>query len=196
MKTLVKLFFILLSMSLLMGCSKTDEFFEDSPELKKAKVMVKVPFKADFLGEYTSVTFNPDAECGEPFFCRVIVDYEGTATHLGKMYGTFEFCACGPADPDIEAPNNIYAGGETIFTAANGDMLFLVSEGSTVVQGKRPDHPEHVISWWQDNWVITGGTGRFEGATGSGTTDDYNSSLDPNSHHHWTGTITMIKGKR
>ena len=38
------------------------------------------------------------------------------------------------------------------------------------------------------------GMGRFEGATGSGTNDDYNSDLDPYSHHHWTGTITLVKG--
>jgi len=45
-------------------------------------------------------------------------------------------------------------------------------------------------------FVILGGTGRFEGATGGGMTDDYNSSEDPYSHHQWVGKITLVKGKR
>ena len=61
--------------------------------------------------------------------------------------------------------------------------------------GRLDDHPEYVTSWWKDPWEITGGTGRFEGATGSGYTDDYNSAIDPYSHHRWTGTITMLKGE-
>ena len=195
MKILIKLLIVVLAVSLFAGCDKTGGLFEDSPELKSADVEVTLPFKADFLGEYSNVIY-PDPECGPTYYCRVFVDYEGTATHLGKIYGSFEFCACGPDDPAVEGQDNQYAGGETTFTAANGDKLFLMTEGSTVVQGKRPDHPEYVTSWWQDNWVITGGTGRFEGASGSGTSDDYNSSEDPNSHHHWVGTITLVKGKQ
>ncbi|WP_340113193.1 hypothetical protein [Maribellus mangrovi] len=50
MKTLVRLCFILLSMSLLIGCSKTDEFLEDSqPELKKAKTNVMPSAATDVL---------------------------------------------------------------------------------------------------------------------------------------------------
>ena len=44
---------------------------------------------------------------------------------------------------------------------------------------------------WRDPFVFKGGTGRFEGASGGGKTDDYNSSEDPNSHHHWKGTIRL-----
>ncbi|MBP1668794.1 MAG: hypothetical protein H6Q21_1160, partial [Bacteroidetes bacterium] len=47
--------------------------------------------------------------------------------------------------------------------------------------------------YWRDPFEILGGTGKFKGATGKGTTDDYNSSEDPYSHHHWTGTITLLK---
>ena len=189
--------------NLVAGCNKTDEFtVDENAQLKSAQLKsaqshkVTVPFEANFIGEYKSFTENPEAECGEPYFCRVIVDFEGTATHLGKIYGTFEFCACGPDDPDVEGPDQAYEGGVNTFTAANGDKLYILSMGSTVVEGRRPDHPEYVCCWWQDTWEITGGTGRFEGATGSGITDDYNSSEDPNSHHQWTGTITLVKGKR
>jgi hypothetical protein len=42
-----------------------------------------------------------------------------------------------------------------------------------------------VVSYWKDPFVILGGTGKYEGATGDIITDDYNSSEDPYSHHHW-----------
>jgi len=160
--------------------------------------MVTVPFEANFTGEYIAIYHPGDDEfsCEELYNCRVIVEAMGTAKHLGKFTTSFDFCACGPDDPDIEGLDFQYEGGESCFIAANGDKLYLTTEGSSVVVGRLPEHPEYVTSYWKDKFEITGGTGRFKDATGSGTTDDYNSSLDPYSHHHWTGTITLKKGKR
>lgn len=196
MKTLLKLLFIVVSVSLLIGCEKTEELVvNNSGELKSAELgadkthetkMVTVPFKADFLGEYVNFIVGPASECGDFYGCRVFVDFEGTGTHLGTFFGSFEFCACGPEGE--------YAPTESYMVAANGDML-IVSCGGQVINGRLEDHPEYVTSYWRDPFVILGGTGRFEGATGSGMTDDFNSSEDPNSHHHWVGTITMLKGK-
>ncbi|MGQ1786543.1 hypothetical protein [Saccharicrinis sp. GN24d3] len=198
MKTLVKLMYFMTYLGLVLACAQSDDVVDEMSDtsLKSGRThTVTLPFEANFLGEYTNVIY-PDSTCDESYNCRVFVDYTGTATHLGKMYGSFEFCACGPDDPNIEGPDGKYTGGETCFHAANGDKLFLRSEGSSVAYQMLPEHPEYVKSWWRDNWEITGGTGRFEGATGCGTSDDYNSSLDSYSHHHWTGTITMVKGKR
>ena len=194
MKTLVKILIFVACLGFVISCSKSDEFVENSPELKKAEVMVTVPFEANFIGEYVNFIVGPDAGCEVDYNCRVFVDFQGNATHLGKMHGSFEFCACGPDDPDVEGPDNKYLPSESYMVAANGDSLFISCWG-TVVDGRTPDHPEYVTSWWRDEFVILGGTGRFEGASGEGMTDDYNSSLDPNSHHHWTGTITMVRGK-
>lgn len=185
-------------LGLVVTCSKSDDVFDEmsDADLKSGKTHeVTVPFKADFLGEHTDVIY-PDETCGDLYNCRVFVDYEGRATHLGKMYGSFEFCACGQDNPDTEEIENPFAGGETWFIAANGDKLHLLTEASSVIDGRRPDHPEYVIQWWRNKFEIIGGTGRFEGASGEGWADDYNSSLDQNSHHHWTGTINLVKGKR
>jgi hypothetical protein len=176
------------------------ENYEDdlsSSELKKSELgsnkedgmkKVTVPFKADFLGDY--VLIDPgNVECAEDgFVVKVGVDFEGTATHLGKFTGSFEFCAGGPDDPDIEGPDRQYGPTISHMEAANGDILYVSCWGS-----RAEDHPEHVVSYWRDPFIIIGGTGRFEGATGSGYTDDFNSTLDNNSHHHWKGTITLIK---
>ena len=186
MKTLVKLLFCMACISLLYTCQKSDEFSDElsGNELKSAKTTtVTVPFKADFIGTYMYV--GPGDVCVEPQFLQVIVEFQGNATHLGKITGNFDFCC--------DAESN-YGPTTSYMLAANGDKLFVSCTGR-VIEGRLNDHPEYVTSYWRDPFVITGGTGRFEGATGSGMTDDYNSALDPFSHHNWTGTITLLKGK-
>lgn len=149
---------------------------------------VTEPFEANFTGEYVNIITGDElVDCDEEFECRVIVDFEGTATQLGNITGQFSFCACGP--------DGKYAPTESFLVAEDGDTLFFSCHGK-VLEGRLEEHPEYVTSYWKDPFVFKGGTGRFEGATGDGTTDDYNSSLDPNSHHHWKGTITLKKGKK
>ena len=201
MQNFVKFFQWMAVVSLFFACSESGNFYdnempdpitENGDENARRMghdepVMVTVPFKANFIGDYAGFLIGPDAECGAPFNCRVFVDFEGNGTHLGNFTGSFEFCACGPEGE--------YGPTISSMIAANGDILYVSCEGR-VIPGREEDHPDHVTSYWRDPFVILGGTGRFEGATGGGMTDDYNSSEDPNSHHHWTGSITMVKGKR
>ena len=143
------------------------------------------PFEANFTGEYANVYTGEEVkDCPDGFECRVVVNFEGTATELGNISGTFNFCACGPEGE--------YAPTHSFLVSENGDSLFFSCNGK-VIEGRTADHPEFVTSYWRDPFVFTGGTGRFEGASGGGTTDDYNSSLDPNSHHNWKGTLTLKK---
>ncbi len=194
MKTLKKLLFFILGIGLLFACSKSDSFWGDEPLGKTMNgghdqpVMVAMPFKADLIGEYNLQ--EPEVKCGyseeNPYMYHIIVTANGTATHLGKTYAYFDFC-CNVA-------TGTYATGEIYLVAANGDMLYLSGEGQ-VMTGRLDYHPDYVNSYWKDPMIVLGGTGRFAGATGTIMTDDYNSDLDPNSHHHWTGTITLVKGK-
>jgi hypothetical protein len=196
MKTLKRLFVIMMAAGLLFSCTDADDLMVEDNQgkgLKKGKVdpvTVTVPFKADFTGDYVYLYFAGQegmGECDDGYFrCRVGVEFKGTGTQLGNFTGFFDFCACGP--------QNAYGSTVSEMVAANGDILYVSCQGN-VIGGRQPDHPEHVVSYWRDPFIILGGTGRFEGATGEGMTDDYNSSLDPNSHHHWTGTITLVKGK-
>ncbi|MBN2699079.1 MAG: hypothetical protein JXR52_09640 [Bacteroidales bacterium] len=157
------------------------------------------PFEADFTGNY--VSYLPDAKCGEcpvdtagnpvgpECWTMVINEGSGTSTHLGNFTHYFEFCG-----DDL---SGIYPGDHMIayFIDENGDTLKVSCAGKVLV-GRTKDHPEHVNSYWKDPFVIEGGSGRFEGATGEGMTDDYNSDQDPFSHHHWKGTITLVKGNK
>jgi len=161
-----KLLFVLICISIICACSKTET----------------IPFEVEFIGSYTSVTV--DEECGDSWM-HVINDGEGTGT-IGSFTNHFDFCA------EINQGN--YPGNHMIshFIATNGDTLHVRCAGK-VVEGRLDDHPEYVVSYWRDPFEILGGSGRFEGATGEGVTDDYNSNKDENSHHSWKGTITLIK---
>lgn len=192
MKTVRRVLFFMAGICLIFACSESDEtLLVDDPTgspLKSGKNKshtVTVPFKADFIGTY--VGQYVDETCVLPQFVRVKVDFEGTGTHLGKFTGNFSFC--------VDGNTGEYGPSDSYMVAANGDILYVSIQGQ-VIGGREDDHPDYVISYWRDPFVILGGTGRFEGATGEGMSDDYNSSEDPNSHHHWTGTITLVKGKR
>ncbi len=198
MKTLKFLFLITIFVGLLAGCNKDELTSNDEVQLKGAQpVTVTLPFEANFLGTYVDESYYGDENytCELPYYCHVIVDFVGTATHLGKITGTFDFCACGPDNPDIPGLDWEYAPTEVAMEAANGDLLFI-SCGGNVIDGRADDQPEYVVSHWRDEFVILGGTGRFEGASGGGMSDDYNTNIDSNSHHHWTGKIILLKGKR
>lgn len=189
MKTLKRLLFFIAGVGLLIACSKSDHFWGNEPLGRTddpEPVMINIPFKADFITFYTNV--YPEPSCGDnpPWDYRVIVDVDGTATHLGKISGRLEFCC--------DMSTGIYKDAVGSFVAANGDELFINSWGK-VIDGKLPEHPWYVISWWKDPFEFVGGTGRFEGATGGGMTDSFNSSEDDVAHHHWTGTLTLPKGK-
>jgi len=196
MKTIKLLFQIFIFSGLLAGCEKTDAFTDDeTPELKKAQVEVTVPFEVNLLGEIADLIFD-DPECLEGGFpVRAVVETSGNATHMGKVTLTFNFCTGGAPDPAI--PNSVYTFAASSFelTGANGDKLFLYNEGGAGILGTN-EHPDYVTDYWKSVAVITGGTGRFEGASGELQMDDYCTSVDDYTRHHWTGEITLIKGKK
>jgi pimeloyl-ACP methyl ester carboxylesterase len=145
---------------------------------------ITMPFVASFTGNYVSV--GPCETCGEMPSMLIVNEGAGISNILGKFTHHLEFCC------NIE--KGFYPGGylKCYFTASNGDRLDVVVSGR-VMDGRSYGHPDYVTSYWRDPFTIVGGTGRFEGARGSGFTDDFNSSQDPNSHHRWRGTITLVK---
>jgi hypothetical protein len=74
----------------------------------------------------------------------------GNATHLGRFTLTSDF---------IVDPATVTASGTAIWTAANGDEIFTTHTGEGVVTFPLLDTME--------THTITGGTGRFAGASGS-----------------------------
>src|SRR5688500_9656402 len=104
-----------------------------------------VPFK----GSWSGVTVSADPT-NFPVVA-VVAEGSGQLTHLGRYFMTSPHTS------------NVFTGetiGDQIFTAANGDMLTASCAGFPAFQ---PDG--RVVGSLDCD--ITGGTGRFEGATGS-----------------------------
>jgi hypothetical protein len=190
-----KKFLLLIVLALFLGCNNEDVLEYDNANIKAdvtskkgapSSKMVTLGFNLVFTGTYQYQ--GPDeAKCGDfPPMVNVINVGEGNGTHFGKMTSHFDFC--------VDITDSSYPNGfeEAYFMDKNGDKLFVYVEGF-VLPGRVPGMPSFANSYFKDPFVITGGTGRFEGATGSGMTNDYNSAKDDYSHHHWTGKITLIK---
>lgn len=114
------------------------------------------PFKAELSGE---AFWEPDPDClaVNPMGLRTMSAAQGNATHLGNV--TVSSGHCTPA-PD----STIYSGGDMVMSAANGDELHFDYGGVCPLVG------DLVVGEVFSCTVVaevTGGTGRFTGATGS-----------------------------
>lgn len=190
MKIVLKAFFFIAVFGLVTGCERTDDFeIKNIDSFKnETEKTITMGFNLVFTGEYVFV--GPDVlKCGDfPPMVNVINIGEGSGTHFGKVKSHFDFCV---DTTDSSYPNPFE---EAWFEDENGDKLYVYVEGF-VLPGRVPGMPSFATSYFKDPFIITGGTGKYDGATGSGMTNDYNSSKDPYSHHHWTGKITLPKTK-
>jgi hypothetical protein len=107
----------------------------------------QVPFKGSLAGVVTIRPLNPP-------YVEVLVKATGNATHLGRF---------ALAIPHIVNRANMTAAGSYQFVAANGDTLTATFSGKAT-----PTATRGVLSI-VETAIITGGTGRFAGATGSFT---------------------------
>ena len=79
----------------------------------------------------------------------------GEATHLGRYTVSYEV--------EVDLPTGTGTGLSARYVAANGDSLFAEGSG----QATPTDNPSVFVV--VETYTITGGTGRFAGATGSFT---------------------------
>jgi hypothetical protein len=163
-----------------------------SAQLGRMTGGVAVPFKAIFFTDQVQLGPDPD-RCDLPTFFNV-QEGVGVATHLGRFSIRITFCI----DPtDILDDGQITEGesapysGEGTFVAANGDELHFTISGA-VVPTDRPGFAYEFM----DPFEITGGTGRFAGASGSGTTLSFvNPLADPTrTHHEWKAVLVRPRG--
>ena len=122
-------------------------------------------------------------EIADVQFPKIFVDGSGSgnATHLGRFTVTSEF--------EVDLPT-IIATGSAHFRAANGDSIFTVTEAHEEPQSTEPD-----FLFIVERYTITGGTGRFAGATGSFTVERLLNTVTDVTSGSFEGTIVMAKGK-
>lgn len=102
--------------------------------------------------------------------------YVSTLTvHWGQAYSNGAGGYCAPAD------------GPSTLTAANGDTLSLWNAGTVCEVGATGLYIPHTFS--NATYKITGGTGRFAGASGSGTESGGDDGFG-NAYYSASGTIS------
>lgn len=111
----------------------------------------QVPFKGIVDGSFTVTPVTP------PFIVDVLLKATGKATHLGQFTLVFPHRVNRSTTPAL-------ALGSCTFTAANGDQVFANVTGQST-----PLAPG--ILQVVENGTISGGTGRFTGASGQFVVD-------------------------
>ena len=135
----------------------------------------EVPFKGSLQG-VDALTFT--VPCGPlaPF----LLTGTGNATHLGRFTVDFPHC--------VNFANG-FGSGTFVLTAANGDTV----TGTVIGQAVLP--PANGVLSINETWTITGGTGRFGGATGIFTMARLNTGLDATTGS-FAGTISSTGGSK
>jgi hypothetical protein len=142
----------------------------------------QVPFRATLT---EAVVVEGDCPAPNAQLHCVYVTGSGQATHLGAITESavvmVDFSTLNPATGCADEIRT------STLTAANGDQITLQGP-SVAVRNCLP----FASPTWQDLWTVVSGTGRFAGATGSGTnTVSINRTTDPvTSVTTFTGTIS------
>jgi hypothetical protein len=124
----------------------------------------QVPFVATFTSSVPTAT-APAPTCSGPYIVPFLLAGTGQATHLGIFTETQGHCL----DPNtLSFGNGIFT-----ITGTNGDTVFGTYYGQL-----RPTGPASAAI--EGLYQITGGTGKFQGATGGGIC---------------TGTLDFISGQ-
>lgn len=175
MKTIMNIAAIAALLLGITACQKDESSSADnsSPGKNTLKNAVTRPFNAHSAGTI-AIVYSEENEC-YPYFPRVEFTGSGTGTHIGNH--TSEWYVCINEQQGLEG--SFYG----TLTAANGDKIYF----------SQPDPSVFTIDEYGNvtgGFDITGGTGRFEGATGhintSGVDDFINNTFDIYS----VGTIT------
>lgn len=140
-----------------------------APASSVSAMSIERPHHAMFEFRVYDVTFAPpgtlstfDGRCSVPSAFVVFATIAGQATHLGRFEGTASHCNQPGAAPGVIAT---YRDGLVSLVGANGEALSATYGLGTIRPD--PDVPGRLL--FEDSFTLTGGTGRFEGASGGGT---------------------------
>ena len=117
----------------------------------------------------------------------------GTETNLGAFTTKMNFCMDEfPTPGGVDEEGNAYDAYypyrvvKGSFFFADDRLDFIVPVGEVRINYKG------YLMWWDDTFIFTGGTGRFKGASGRGSTMA-NSTDGVINNHNWTGEIRLVK---
>jgi hypothetical protein len=160
---------IALATVLLTGCSKeSDDITPSSSTSVTAKTQAARPrpFEATLNAAVDVNSQNPPTACsGDAPFVAPDFVLSGDADHMGNLNGTLHHDACNLSLANIPMLLTTSVSGHIV--AANGDLINY--SGNDVVDVTAFVTQTGTTGSITGTWTVTGGTGRFEGATGSFT---------------------------
>jgi hypothetical protein len=171
--------------------SSTDA--ETAVAMARVNGAVATPFKAAFFTGLAA-PLAPHESCGDPPRLFNIQEGFGEATKLGRFSIRITFCIDATDILDdgrlTEGESLPYDNGAGTLIAANGDELHITISGAVLPS----DHPDFDFEF-MDPFQISGGSGRFEGATGNGMTNSLVDFQAARTQHKWSGTLVLPRGK-
>ena len=169
----------LITAAIALGCDRSADLTAPSTSARSdrvaAQVVKQVPFKVTFNATSTAADVPEDR-------CPVLtVEVHGTghATHLGRLTGDQSNCAA-PLGTTFAITD-----GEFTLTAANGDQIVGTYFGELV-----PLAPP--LFSIDGPFTITGGTGRFTGATGGGDVSGVQNLATGDATISFVGTVSSV----
>ena len=169
MKTLKLIGTTIIGLMLMCACEKPDdaiildENFTLNGDFGKVNKEVSLPFKAAFTVWRALPPGTGECEEGSSRE-TMMMKGNGNMAHLGQLTEIYmTFCA------RSDGSYSFVESGK--FVAANGDELHCVIEQGQIML-YTGDNPEYFL-YFNDDVIFTGGTGRFEGASGSAKTNAY-----------------------
>jgi hypothetical protein len=193
----------LLGILVVAGCGASADGPVLGPELgddgaaaarRGGKSMVTVPIRGTWDNEELGLSATP------PAGCMVFLEtaQTGNASHLGRFSGRGGTCVTTQQQTDSppfwdHEPAPPYAlmdfTNEMAWTAANGDELWLRPNGGVFVMSLA-----NGAASVRGQLTIAGGTGRFEGATGTLAVSGGRQAGEPGDHLSYEGEISLRPG--
>jgi hypothetical protein len=134
-----------------------------------------VPFRTSSY-VFQGIAAGPEPGCNAAGEARRYLTGEGSATHLGSYTVELSFCA---------RAGGILDDGLGTFVAANGDLLHFTFEGTSTFT------PPFTLAFTSYS-VFTGGTGRFDGASGEAVVTGSLDVRTVSGSGEWDGTISSV----
>jgi len=169
-----KLTVIIISLVLLFACSKkSDQLARTDLEETMSKSAQSLPVSRVFNGQFQSSidpdpTIPPTPCSGDlPGLANPGHFLQGNATHLGQVQwqqSRLQDVSCNLSFATGQLSTSI--SGQ--FAAANGDLIYYTGNDVLDITNLLTGNPG-IPGTIQGTWTITGGTGRFSGASGSFT---------------------------
>jgi hypothetical protein len=145
---------------------------------ERAAAASLVPFHATMNETFGIVPCDPTLICSP-------ITGSGQATHLGQTSEASEVFVDLLHPP---APGCLSETRTVTLTGANGDQITLALTGQSCVTAGQPGTLTKGTA--ADAWVVTGGTGRYSGATGSGTNTAFIDGATLTAVTTFTGTLS------